>query len=167
MAHRIGTDVTPLLHRAMHLLGLSQRALGELCGASLRTGHRWANGRAYPSVHQLQTLARALHPSDPGLAAEMAAEAGTTLVKWGIAPPEPEVPKGPPPRPFPSIPLMVDAIVLAAVDAADPDATAPVSRHAIRAALRAGFSRARALGLSLQEVDDALGPAAAKGTTKR
>ena len=54
-------------------------------------------------------------------------------------------------------------------DAADTDASAPVSRHAIRAALRAGFSRARALGLSLQEVDDALAPPApaAKVTPKR
>ncbi len=158
MPYFIGPDITPILIEACRTLSLSQRKLGELCQVSTRTAHRWSGGRSYPSVEHVKTIARAAYPEDPGLAGRLATAAGTTLVAWGIAPPPPPAPVGPPPRPFPPMAAMVDALVMAALDAADTPVSGPVSRHAVRAALRAAFSQARALALTLQEVDDALTP---------
>ncbi len=162
MPYTVDTSITPLLLQACHTLSLSQRKLGELCRVSTRTAHRWSGGRSYPSADQVKTIAAAAYPVDPGLAERLAAAVGTTLVAWGIAAPAPPPPAGPPPRPFPPMAAMVDALVMAALDAADVPSNGPVSRHAVRAALRAAFSQARTLGLTLEEVDDALTPPASR-----
>ena len=171
MSIHIGPEITPLLSRARMLLGLTQKGLGELFGVSLRTAHRWELGKSYPSITQVHELAAAVFPHDAGLAAQLASEAGTTLEGLGLVtppapapPPAPVVVPGPPPRAFPPIALMVDSIVLASIDAA---ATlgATGAREAVPTILRAAFSRARGLGLTTDEIDEAL--SSGQGLPKR
>jgi transcriptional regulator with XRE-family HTH domain len=184
MPFRIGPDITPLVGRARIALGLTQKGLGEMFHTSMRTAHRWEGGEAYPDVDQVQKLTRAVFPVDARLAAELAREAGTTLQSMGLAAAPQAVPVPAPvpapaaaSRPFPPIALMIDSILLAAVDAAEAHAstttpTIAATRQSVRDILRAGFSRARGLGLTIEEVDGALAhPAiaapAAKGTPAR
>jgi hypothetical protein len=111
----------------------------------------------------VHALARAAFPRDAGLAEALAQEAGTTLVELGLvpspAPPVPVVPAGPPPRPFPPVALMVDSILHAATQSAAAHAADPTSHQAILEITRAAFARARGLGLSVEEVHDALASA--------
>jgi transcriptional regulator with XRE-family HTH domain len=169
MPFRVGPDVTPLVGRARIALGLTQRQLGEMFRTSMRTAHRWEGGKAYPDVDQVQKLARAVFAADEKLAGELAQEAGTTLQDMGlIATPKPEsaaAASPPPPRPFPPIALMIDSILLAAVEAAEGQPAALSTREAVREILRAGFSRTRGLGLRIEEVDDALTSPMAPRTT--
>jgi hypothetical protein len=183
MPFHVGTSITPLINRACKTLGLSQRELGELCETSHRTAQRWAHGKAFPSVQQVQILARALVDEDLELAESMAQEAGGSLLAWGLVEPPPPprplaappVPAGPPPRAVPPVALMVDSILHAAALAAEDHAADPTSHQAIQAIVRAAFGRARGLGLALSEVDDALaaspvvtpGRAAAKAASSR
>ena len=161
MPFHIGPDITPLVGRARIALRLTQRELGAMFHASMRTAHRWEGGEAYPDVEQVLTLARAVFPQDPQLAAELAHEAGTTLEGMGLvlppqAAPAVVAPAAPPPRPFPPVGLMIDSIVLAAVDAAEGLTATPATRQSVRDILRAGFSRAHGLGLTIEEVHLAL-----------
>ncbi len=169
MSIHIGPEITPLVSRTRILLGLTQKGLGERFGVSLRTAHRWELGKSYPSISQVHEIAAAVFPHDASLAAQLASEAGTTLEGLGLvtppaplppAPPPPSQPApvvvpGPPPRAFPPIALMVDSIVHASNDAA---ATlgAPGAREAVPPTLRAAVSRARGLGLTTDEIDEAL-----------
>jgi hypothetical protein len=162
MPFHIGPDITPLIGRVRLALGLTQKELGEMFHASMRTAHRWEGGEAYPDVEQVLKLARAVFPRDAQLAAELAQEAGTTLQAMGLAltppPPPAAVAPAPPPRPFPPVSLMIDSIVLAAVDAAEGLTAIPSTRQSVRDILRAGFSRAHGLGLTIEEVSLALEP---------
>jgi transcriptional regulator with XRE-family HTH domain len=164
MPFQVGPAITPLVGRARVALGLTQRGLGEMFQVSMRTAHRWEGGQAYPGVDQVQKLARAVFPTDERLAADLAQEAGTTLQAMGLVLAPIAAPAAAPPllapRPFPPIALMIDSILLAAVDAADGQTTAPVTHQAVRDILRAGFSRARGLGLTIDEVDNELRPSA-------
>jgi len=164
MPYQIGPGITPLVGRARVALGLTQRGLGEMFHASMRTAHRWEGGHAHPDVDQVQALARAVFSTDARLAAELAREAGTTLQGLGLVTPSNGAPAAASaisqPRPFPPIPLMIDSILLAAVEAAEGRATAPTPQQAVRDILRAAFARARGLGLTIEEVDDALMAAA-------
>jgi transcriptional regulator with XRE-family HTH domain len=169
MPFQVGPEITPLVGRVRIALGLTQKQLGEMFQVSMRTAHRWEGGQAYPDVDQVKQLARAVFPTDPRLAADLAREAGTTPQTMGLVPAPMVVPAEAAapvaPRPFPPLALMIDSILLAAVDAANGQTTAPVTRQAVRDILRAGFSRARGLGLTIDEVDDELRPSAvAKGT---
>jgi transcriptional regulator with XRE-family HTH domain len=172
MPFHIGPEVTPLVGRVRVALRLTQKSLAQRFQVSTRTAHRWEGGAAYPTVDQVQELARAVFPVDAQLAAELAQSAGTTLQALGlVATPKiiraPEPPP-PAPRPFPPIALMVDSILLAGLDAAEGSMTAPEMRQVVRNILRAAFSRARGLGLAIEEVDDALAPApAGKGPARR
>lgn len=169
MPHIISTGVTPLLVRACMALGLTQRELAELCQTSLRTAQRWGTGASLPSHAQVELLARAVFPKDAALAEALAQEAGASLVAWGILPPPAPaaalVPAGPPPRPFPPVTLMVDSILHAATQSAATHAADPASHQAILEITRAAFARARGLGLTVEEVHDAL--VAAGAPTKR
>ncbi len=166
MPFHIGADITPLIGRARLALGLTQKQLGEVLHASMRTAHRWEGGEAYPDVEQVLKLARAVFPRDAKLAAELAQAAGTTLQAMGLAPsPPPQaaaVAPAPPPRPFPPVSLMIDSIVLAAVEAAEGLTAIPSTPQGVRDILRAGFARAHGLGLTIEEVSLALEPPAAK-----
>ena len=145
-------------------LGLTQGGLADLLGISRRTVSRWDAGERDPSNEQLHQIARAIFPRDGELAAGLAAEGGTTLEGLGLVPrpapppPAPPAPPTPPARAFPPVGLMIDSILLSAIEAAEGQRASLRERDAIREVLRAAFARARALGLTLDEVDEALSP---------
>jgi transcriptional regulator with XRE-family HTH domain len=152
-----GRDARRLLVLSQTALGLTNQELGRLVGVSMRTVVRWWAGQSSPSASDVVKVARAVHPRRADLAAALAAEVGETLQSLGlVAPPAPpapaslQTPPGPPPRPFPPTRLLIEAIVGATADAMH----APPS--AVRPAVLAAFSCARELGLSLQEVEEAL-----------
>jgi hypothetical protein len=161
MPHIPGPAARALVTRATRTLGLLQSDLAKLLGVSRRTVQRVVASSTVPSSEYLHTLARAVHPHDAVLAAELAAEGGQTLEGLGIvrpAPPQvapsPAVlsPPEPPPRKPPPARLMVESIVCAAAD------TMQTPPAAVRDVLRAAFARARGLGLTIEEIDDALSP---------
>lgn len=166
MGIKITPAVTPLVARYVSVLGLSQKELGEKFDLSLRTAHRWTRGESLPDLGQVMRMAREVFPRDSVLAAALAEEAGTTLEALGLTAPAPPAalaapvvvvaPQGPPPREFPPIELLVDSIVLAAMDVAPSDGSA-TWRTLVPTMLRAAFTRARGLGVSIVEVDDAFG----------
>jgi transcriptional regulator with XRE-family HTH domain len=158
-----GPDTPRLLSESQVALGLTQEKLGDLLTASRRTVSRWASGTSRPSVDQLQTLARAVYPEDASLAAKVAAEGGQTLEGLGLVRPEPAPPPAPPaplPRPFPPTRLVAESVVCAAAEAMQ---AAPA---VMREVLRAAFARAQALGLSLEEMNEALSPPAEAAPAK-
>lgn len=160
MPHVVGPDVHGLIVRARMALGMTQKQLAEMLGASLRTASRWEGGGSYPDHQQVGQLARAVHPKDATIAEALAGEAGTTLEALGLVvrkSPSPPLSPAPPPRAFPPIDLMVDSVILAAADAVAGYADSPLQeRSALLDVLRAAISRARRLGLTLEEVDAAL-----------
>lgn len=173
MPHVPSPDITPLVVRARIALGTTQKAMGERFGCSHRTAARWESGQSHPSNEQIHEMARAVHASDASLAAALAAEGGTTLEALGLVvrappppppPPPPAPPPGPPPRAFPPIALMLDSVLLAAIDAAEAHTDSLRERGVVLAVIRAAFARARALGLTLNEVDDAMALAAESPT---
>jgi hypothetical protein len=164
MPHILSPDVIPHVALASRELGLTHRAMADLCGTSSRTVQRWFGGGSMPSHEQVHVLARAVFPRDAQIAAALAQHADTTLVALGLVPaPAPTVaaPPGPPPRAFPPVALMVDSILHAATQSIEAHAADPASHQAVLEITRAAFARARGLGLSLVEVDDALGAAIA------
>ncbi len=181
LAHRMpytpSFDSIPLVTFAQKALGLTQGQLAEMFQVSRRTITRMANNKVLPTTLQLHVLARAVHPVDATLAAKLAAEGNETLESLGIvlpapppapapapeppAPPppppvvvaaEPPPPPPPPPRPFPPARLMVESIVCAAAE------TMQTTPAEVREVLRTAFKRARGLGMTIEEVDDALSP---------
>ncbi|HEX3771051.1 MAG TPA: helix-turn-helix transcriptional regulator [Polyangiaceae bacterium] len=162
MPFQIGTDFIPHLIRARVALQLSQRTMGERFGVSHRTAHRWEMGRSYPSLAQAHEMVRAVFPIDSGLAARLAEASGTTLDALGLRS-APAAAPAPPARSYPSVPLVVDSVIFAGVEASD----GAVPRLVVRDILRAGFARTRALGLTLEEVDGVLSSAAPPAKTKK
>jgi transcriptional regulator with XRE-family HTH domain len=153
MAHVPGPDTPRLVAQTQLALGLTQRQLGDLLSTSRRTVSRWASRKAHPTVDQLQVLARAVHAKNAALAAALAAEAGETLEGLGLVlPPSPAVPS--PLRPLPPARLIAESVVCAAAEAMQ---AAPA---VVREVLRAAFARAQALGLSVEEMNEALSPVA-------
>jgi transcriptional regulator with XRE-family HTH domain len=149
-----------LVARAQARLGMTHRQFGEALGASERTATRWAAGRSSVGVPKLRTLARLVHPRDPALAAELAEATSATLESLGIvAPPAPA-----PAPPAADASVLVDVVVCAAADALS------MAPSAVRGALLAAFARARELGLSVEDVEKAIGArlqksAASSGTS--
>ena len=154
MAYYLGENVRGLLTRARQALGMTQEQFGTTLGASKRTAQRWDAGQAVPLPEDLHKLARLVCPIDRALAAQIAKETGETLEGLGIVPAPP--PPAPPPRATPPTHLMVESVVCAAAEALE---TKPA---AARDALRAAVRRARAMGLTVDEIDDALSPKAAR-----
>jgi transcriptional regulator with XRE-family HTH domain len=165
MPHVPSPEITPLVCRARIVLDLTQRELGTRFGVSHRTASRWEAGRSHPGLEEIHAMARAVHARDPSLAAALASEGGTTLEALGlVAPPSGSAggaPAAPPPRPFPPIALMIDSILLAAMDVAELHENAVLDREGVRRVLHAAFQRARGLGLTVDEVDQALNAAGA------
>jgi transcriptional regulator with XRE-family HTH domain len=157
------SECLPHVTRAQMLLGLSQEELASKLGVSRRSITRWHAGQSTPGVEQLAMLARMVHRTDASVAARLAEEAGTSLAALGLVtaapaarapePPPAAAPPPPAPRPFPPTRLMVESIVCAAAE------TMKTVPSEVREVLRAAFSRARGLGLTIEEVDDALSPA--------
>jgi transcriptional regulator with XRE-family HTH domain len=154
-----GENVTGLLVRARAALGLTQKEFGTKFGVSHRTAGRWESRQSQPTLEEVHAIARAVHPKDPALAAALAAEGGTSLEGLKLVRPAPPATGAPPPtpaRPFPSIGLMTDSIVLAAMEAAGTQVPAALDLSFFRRVSAAAFHRARGLGLTVDEVDDAL-----------
>jgi hypothetical protein len=137
-------------------LGMSQEQMGKLIGVSRRTMSRWSGTVPGVTEQQVCTLARAVYPEAPAIAAELAGHIGHTLESLRIVvpppPPPPAPPPAPPPRALPPIAAMVESVVCAAADALE---TRPAT---VRSALAAAFGRAYTMGLTVKEVVDALSP---------
>ena len=161
MPFHVSSEAIPLFIQAARTLALTHQGMAEVCQTSMRTAQRWTAGRAHPSPAQVMLLAVAVLPKDLDLAEALAREAGTSLIAAGLVPPPAPAPapQGPPPRPFPPVALMVDSILHAATQSAGAHAADPTSHQAILEITRAAFARARGLGLSVEEVHDALASA--------
>jgi len=151
MAPPSGESVTLLMTLAALAIGESQEGLGKLLGASRRTVSRWmSRGRGALTAEESATLARAVYPHDPALAARIVATRGDTLEDAGVVPARPVVA----PAPLPPPAYLVDVVVCAAAEALD------ASPRAVRPALLAAVRSARAIGLDLEAIENALGPPA-------
>jgi transcriptional regulator with XRE-family HTH domain len=172
MPHVPGTHAAAtLLVRARQALDLTQDDLATALGVARRTIGRWEGLQSTPSVDDLAKLARIAYPKDPALAAEIAAEGGATLEGLGLAARssvDPSAPVAPPIplRPFPPVDLVMDSIVHVAARALDAENPGSDSVETVRAVLRAAFARARGLGLTVEEIDDALSPPPAPPVTR-
>jgi DNA-binding XRE family transcriptional regulator len=152
---RSGNRPVPvLLGDARRALHLNQEQLANAIGSSKRTVQRWETARATPFATDLTRVAALVYPHDASIAADIAAAMGQTLEGLGIVappapppPPPPAPPAGPPPMPRH---LAVDAVVCVASESLGAVPTA------VRAVLLAAFRRARELGLSCDEVEQAL-----------
>lgn len=161
-----GEDPVHLANLAGDALHLNQVGMARTLRISRRTITRWYARHSAPSLGNLQDLARLVHPTDAALAARLAAVSGETLEGLGlVSPPDATAQTAAPPgatsRPFPPVPLLVDAIVCAAAEASQSTPTA------MRGVLRAAFARARELGLTIEEVNAALSPPAPAAATRR
>jgi DNA-binding XRE family transcriptional regulator len=138
-----------LVVRSRKVLKLTQKELALKVGFAQRTLVRWEGGGSqfYPS--DALKLAPHVYPVDRGVAAELVAYAGQTLVSAGLeAPPPPALPAEPPPPPPPPIApeillALVESVVCAAADAADS------TPKAVRASVHLVLRHAHALRLDL------------------
>ena len=138
-------------------LGYTQQQFGDALGISKRTVARWSRRGGSPTLRQIHTLARLVHPRDADLAQQLASAASETLESLGIVlPAPPPAPPALPPLPAPSPPLPIGSVVEAVVCAAADALNAPPST--VRAALFAAFRRAHELRLSVEDVEGALLP---------
>jgi hypothetical protein len=148
LAPAMSRNALALSFEARKVLNLNQRTLGELLGLSRRTIQRWDAQQTAPAPSDIGRLAIAVHPRDPKLAAQLAAEAGTTLDALGLIAPSPPPPPLPPPPPAPA--HLTDVVVCAAAEALS------VPPQTVRPPLLAAFRRARELGLSVDDVERTL-----------
>ncbi len=174
--HRVpdGQIVVKLLGRSRLALKITQKELADLLGVARRTISRWESRAGVPSPEQLRSLARAVHPHDAALAAELAAEGDATLEALGLRPQAllapgaagvalhagAPAPGGLPSRPFPPVGLLIDSIVHVSVRALDGQDASRDPIGAVTTVLRAAFARTSALGLTVGEVERALSPRA-------
>jgi DNA-binding XRE family transcriptional regulator len=140
--------ITALTLSARSVLGLTQETLGALVGSSRRTIQRWDARQAQPSELELSKLAIAVFPHDATLAQKLAHAADATLESLGLAAPARQ-PAPPPAR----MPHLVDTVVCAAAEALG------VSPPGVRPVLLAAFRRAREVGLSVEDVEQAMSDA--------
>jgi transcriptional regulator with XRE-family HTH domain len=158
-----------MLIYAREALGLDQGDLARAMGVSRRTIIRWQKGQTAPVEAQIREFAAMVREQDEDLADELLAsamfellvrpeEVGTSAAVPGhgrnlmaaqsvVAAPEASAALARPPQPpAPAPPHLIDAIVCAAADAAD------MIPRTMRPPLRAAFSRAAQLGLSIEAV---------------
>ena len=139
MASSVAGAPSELLVRAQLALKKTQSSLGAMLGLSRRTIVRWTSAGWFTLTPAgLETLVAALHPVDPELAQQLAASHGATLEGLGVK-------KDPAPRR-----RLVEIVVCAAAEALD------VSPRAVRPALLAAARCAREVGVSFEEVEEAL-----------
>jgi transcriptional regulator with XRE-family HTH domain len=142
-----------LLLDARNALGMSQAEFGPALGWSHRTAVRWERGRAVPLDTSLHRLASLLLPIDRDLAEEVAVAASETLESLGLVPapvvePAPDAKKAALPRVTNGD--LADVVVCAVADASD------LPPRALRPLLHAALVRARALGLTIEQLEEAL-----------
>jgi hypothetical protein len=124
----------------------SMGAFGQRLGSSIHTGQRWGRGESRPSHAQLVKLAALVAPVSPSLAQEVASCCGSTLEQLGLL-----APQQAPVRAAADPIYMADTVVCAASEVLH------LLPETIRPALLAAFRRARLVGLSLEELETALG----------
>ncbi len=147
-------DSSSLLVAAGDVLHLNQRELAERLGVSRRTIVRWTARATAIGPSDMIALARLVFPHDVQLAEALALKSATTLERLGLVrpvpPPPPPLPPPVPSPPPPPLARLVDIVVCAVADALD------LAPRAARPALLAGITRARELGLKLDEMEQAL-----------
>jgi transcriptional regulator with XRE-family HTH domain len=148
MARRTERPLRDVLRDARMTLGMTQAEFGPALGWSHRSAVRWERGRSVPLDDSLVKLASLLVPVDADLAAEVATAVGATLESLGLA--QPQVPEKPGTRCKPDD--LADAVVCAVADATD------LLPRALRPLLHAAFARARALGLTVEQLEESLRP---------
>jgi transcriptional regulator with XRE-family HTH domain len=140
-----------LLREARYALGVSQAEFGPALGASPRTVVQWEHHRSLPSGAQLRELAGLLLPVDRDRAAEAAHFAGGTLESLGLVVRAPgPAPAAPAPAPRVPAAVLVDAVLCHAADASD------LLPSALRPILLATLAQARALDLTLEQLEEGL-----------
>ena len=148
MAASTPRSLRELFVHAQLALGEPNRTFGPMLGSSQRTAERWSAGRSSPSRSQYVTLVGLVYPKDAALAAELAAALHETLESLGVVAPKPPSPALPPCTH--AISELADAVVCAAAESID------LSPRLLRTALRAAFTRARALALTVEQMEQAL-----------
>ena len=157
----MSTELPLLLIQTRHTLRLSQGELGAMLGMVKRTMQRWEAGGAIVLPAHIRTLATAVYPKDPALAARIAAYGKTSLEALGLLKPAPLPATAQPPAPPLPTSILVDSIVCVAADAIG------VLPRAIRPALEAAFVRAREVRLDVAAVADSLTGADTANARKR
>jgi transcriptional regulator with XRE-family HTH domain len=152
MTFFVDQEACALISPARGVLGMTQRALAQAIGSSLRTVSRWETAQSIPDPSSLGRLAALLYPKDTALAAEAAEAAGTTLEKLGIVAPPAPSPVAVQGASRPHARVLSDAVVYAAAEALE---RAEGTLGGARAAVHAAFARAIALGMTLEEVASA------------
>lgn len=142
-ATRMASPSSTLVVQSRMALGLSQREFGDLVGRSERTIQRWEDRGVAFIPWEVETLARALHPVRPDLAAQVAAMGDTSLQQLGLATASSA---GAPT----STAASIEAVVGAAAQVLG------VSPDTIRPAIAAAFAKARDAGLDVAVVAQGL-----------
>jgi transcriptional regulator with XRE-family HTH domain len=136
-------------------LGMSQGDLADAMGVSRRTIIRWTMGHTRPVEFEIRRLAALVREEDDDLADELLAAASLEpdpkppgAIETPVEPVPPPVmaPALPPEPPRPAPTHVTDSILCVAADAAN------MVPRAILPAIRAAFSRARELRVSVDEV---------------
>ena len=144
-----------LIALARSRLGLSQAELGRLLRSSERTVQRWETGESQPSVPAMMTAAEHLRAVDLELAKAVARGAGAYVSETAAGA------KVPPPRPAPTMNHLASAVLYSAAEAAS------IPAQATRQAVLAAAKTMQELGLSTQDLLDALGSQAPNAAPKK
>jgi hypothetical protein len=148
-----------LLLRTGIVAGMPHGELAKHLGVSRRTVSRWSSEGTRLHRDKLVVVAQIALDHDPSLAAEIAAAAGETLVSLGLEAPSPPeatrpiaaAPVAPPIAKVRPHPKLADAVVCAAAESID------VSPRLARRALLAAIQAAREVGMTMDEIEQALG----------
>jgi transcriptional regulator with XRE-family HTH domain len=134
-------------HDLRTALSLIDREMADLLGVSRRTIQRLDKDLLGLSAEKFGRAAIAVFPKDRQLATRLAARGNTTLEQLGLVrAPAPQAPAVPAPAPAPISPGGAASVVGAAGDAMN------LPPRDLRPVLLAAFSRAHALGLSVEAV---------------
>jgi DNA-binding XRE family transcriptional regulator len=148
-------DKIRLLVAIRNALGHTQETFAPAIGSSQRTIGRWETGKALVDAGSWATIARVVHPVDSELAAQAAEYAKATLVSLGLEPdPAAVAASAAPQRPSIAPHDLVDIVVLAGV------AASGGSPGDVRRWVHAVAKRASDIGLSIEDVEEALRPQA-------
>jgi transcriptional regulator with XRE-family HTH domain len=160
-----GPDALALVTRAQLALGYSQRRMAAAVETSLRTVQRWSSGKAHPKVVEVRKLAILVHPHDAILAHELASLIRETPESLGLVPPAPTQAAAlttvVAAQLAPNVMgALAESVVAAAAEALD------ASPRVARPVLRAALERAKATGLSVDDLLSALRPVQPARTKK-
>ncbi|MGH7438877.1 MAG: helix-turn-helix domain-containing protein [Polyangiaceae bacterium] len=164
MTRRGRRTTRELVRAARSALGMTQLEFGSALGSSTRTAKRWENGSSHPGATLTRIIAL-LVPVDRELAEEIANEEAPLFEVLGI--PKPVVPPASPAAPAAPVPAapasraterdLADVVLCATAEQSD------LPPRALRPLLHAAFARARALGLTVEQLDEAFAPSADAG----